>query len=77
MLSLADLAMLGCLIPTPTASMHKCATICPSNIQRFHQKRMHTEGAIGALGYRGRLHPQFVEWMMGFPLHWTCLDSED
>lgn len=28
-------------------------------------------------GQPGRLSPLFVEWMMGFPLQWTRLDSED
>jgi len=31
----------------------------------------------GATGTPGRLSPLFVEWMMGFPQHWTRLDSED
>jgi len=31
----------------------------------------------GAVGAPGRLSPQFVEWMMGFPLDWTRLDCED
>ena len=74
--TMAARGLLG-LIPTPTASMHKCATIYPSNVKRYHEKQLHTEGAIGALGYRGRLHPRFVEWMMGFPVDWTRLDCAD
>lgn len=30
-----------------------------------------------ALGVGGSLHPQFVEWMMGFPPGWTDLDGDD
>jgi hypothetical protein len=34
-------------------------------------------GAVQSHGQPGRLSPQFVEWMMGYPLDWTCLDSAD
>jgi len=33
--------------------------------------------ALSARGAAGSLHPQFVEWMMGFPPGWTDLDDDD
>jgi hypothetical protein len=30
-----------------------------------------------ALGVGGKLHPRFVEWMMGFPLGWTDVRGDD
>lgn len=27
--------------------------------------------------YGGCLHPQFVEWVMGFPMGWSDLDGDD
>ena len=83
-LSLADLAMRGALLPTPRVAMATKRTLPPG--ETFKRTMERPSGAkrqaeiVDALtedGQPGRLSPRFVEWMMGFPLDWTRLDSED
>jgi hypothetical protein len=58
------------LLPTPTAHLAK-ETGAPSESSR-------NSPTLGmATGAGGSLHPQFVEWMMGFPKGWTDLDDDD
>lgn len=63
--SLETLAIKGRLLPTPTARDYKGPTV------------PNPQGNVGlpnALGQTRRvLSPQFVEWMMGWPLNWTCV----
>lgn len=50
-------------------------------MKRIDTHRRMLEDAVVALSpgstSGGALHPQFVEWMMGFPLGWTDLDGDD
>ena len=57
------------LWPTPQASDSQRTTVAdwnwPSNIT----------GALERAGERGKLNPQWVEWLMGFPAGWTDLED--
>jgi len=72
-LMLSGLAAAG-LLPTPTSTLaDHGGLITPAKAR---------EGgtlikALSARGAAGSLHPQFVEWMMGFPPGWTDLDDDD
>jgi len=60
----------GCgLLPTPRANNQPNAT--PGLVHRFDGN---LESAVARMGDFGRLNPNFVEWLMGFPTNWT--DSE-
>ena len=63
--TLSDVAYAG-LLPTPTkADAERTSdTYCRGN------PTLH--GAVG-----GKLHPQFVEWMMSFPIGWTVCDASE
>lgn len=66
-------------LPTPVASQnHKpLRKFIPSEKKSSHGKML-----CGVLGEMypcligKKIHPQFVEWMMGFPTDWTLTDSE-
>ena len=72
----------GFVLPTPTANDHKNNPLTPSRHTAKHQTCLNTalgrmylqqtnqtlEEAIGK--QRPRLNPQFVTWMMGFPIDW-------
>jgi hypothetical protein len=60
------------LLPTPTAHLSKEGGF-PAEATRNTPTL--TWQATG--GDAGPLHPQFVEWMMGFPAGWTDLDDDD
>lgn len=66
----------GGLLPTPVASLERNALLSDAQARRAN-RRVHVTSVLSARGIQGRLSPQFVEWMMGFPLDWTRLDSED
>lgn len=53
------------LLPTPTTE---------GNRNRRGISAKSGDGLQTAVG--GRLHPRFVEWMMGFPMDWTALPIE-
>lgn len=63
------------LWPTPTASMHKGSS--PASLtrkngrdrtnDRLDHKMQATEGS-------GQLNPEWVEWLMGYPIGWTDLE---
>ena len=60
----------GFLLPTPTAQDAKQG-FSPSQLNRcdnMHKAihKIHHK----AIGKDTRLHPRFVEWMMGFPIGW-------
>lgn len=60
------------MYPTPTAHLAK-ETGAPSEA-RLNTPTLTWQASGGAAG---SLHPQFVEWMMGFPVGWTDLDDDD
>jgi len=64
------------LLPTPVASLERNALLSDAQARRAN-RRVHVTSVLSARGIQGRLSPQFVEWMMGFPLDWTRLDSAD
>ena len=57
-------------LPTPTASEHKYRL--QGNTQASNC--LEAMARNGTFGKKSRLHPHFVEWMMGFPIGWTELD---
>ena len=75
----------GFVLPTPNAGDSKNNPLTPSRHTGKHQKclntvlgRMYLDGQIKttgitmeeAIGQKLRIHPHFVEWMMGFPIGW-------
>ncbi len=74
--SLWVMAKRGELYPTPCASM--ATRTRPSWEDRWkgkHQVELTTK--LASQGHIGELNPQWVEWLMGFPIDWTALpDSE-
>ena len=64
------------MLPTPVANDSKNTPTSSSRQSGKHHRCPNTvigEQAIqnGITGKNIRLHPQFVEWMMGFPIGWT------
>ena len=58
-------------LPTPTAHLAKM-TGAPSEFRRNTPSLITNFIEAGLdTGKRPRLHPHFVEWMMGFPIGWT------
>jgi len=74
----AKLEQAVALWPTPKSSDYKAARIWP--IEKTKSRDMALRETIAerdpsAIG--GRLNPEWVEWLMGFPTGWTDLkDSE-
>ena len=60
----------GLQLPTPSSSMQKYRL--KGNTQA--SKNLEAMARRGDFGKKGRLNPQFVEWMMGFPIGWTDLE---
>ena len=63
------------LLPTPTASQEaKNATLPGSQINRDN-----LAGALLRAGEKpgGQMNPEWVEWLMGFPIGWTDLDHSE
>lgn len=58
--------------PTPTVNDATAVDLPASQLDRDS-----IPGALVRAGAVGSLHPQFVEWMMGFPPGWTDLDNDD
>jgi hypothetical protein len=62
-------------LPTPTATM---ADTKGDLIGHLRGTKGDGKDCLpSAIGAGGALHPQFVEWMMGFPKGWTDLDGDD
>lgn len=57
------LAAMG-MLPTPTAS--------DTSQNDYYGKSKKLSGVIG-----GKLNPEFVEWLMGFPIGWTELEHSE
>jgi len=63
-------ASVGGLWPTPTARDWKDGLYCPNVLVNKLLGRAVWEGPEN----RGRLNPDWVEWLMGMPIGWTSLD---
>ena len=69
-------------LPTPTASQDakKIRPLVRSEARQKEGKKGHGTMLCGELGHRypsligHYIHPEFVEWMMGFPAKWTNPD---
>ena len=55
------------MLPTPSASEHKYRLAGDTQASRC----LEAMARRGDFGKKARLHPLFVEWMMGFPKEWT------
>jgi hypothetical protein len=63
------------LYPTPTTRDHKDSTLSPAYKNRNSDSlpiKMMKEGKPG-----GRLNPNFVEFLMGYPTNWTKIDPTE
>jgi DNA-cytosine methyltransferase len=63
------------LYPTPTTRDYKDSTVSPSYKNRNSDSlpiKMMKEGKPG-----GKLNPEFVEFLMGYPLNWTKLETTE
>jgi hypothetical protein len=63
------------LYPTPTTRDHKDSTLSPAYKNRNSDSlpvKMMKEGKPG-----GRLNPNFVEFLMGYPMNWTKIDPTE
>jgi hypothetical protein len=63
------------LYPTPTTRDYKDSTLSSSHQKRNSDSlpvKMMKEGKPG-----GRLNPNFVEFLMGFPMNWTKIDPTE
>ena len=63
------------LYPTPTTRDYKDSTVSPSYKNRNSDSlpiKMMKEGKHG-----GKLNPEFVEFLMGYPLHWTKVETTE
>ena len=69
-------------LPTPNASNYKHNPLTPGRHTGKHQKCLNSvlgqmylqqtnQTLEEAIGKQLRVHPHFVEWMMGFPIGWT------
>lgn len=71
-------------LPTPTASQDtkRIRPLIPSEIKQREGKKGHGTMLCGALGERypsliGHfIHPEYTEWLMGFPANWTNPDCK-
>ncbi len=68
------------LWPTPTASDYKRYSRNPAFFQKQHQRgKTYLPVAVALLpggktanGFYGRLNPEWIEWLMGFPIGWSA-----
>tara|TARA_R100000664_G_C2679648_1_gene88200 strand:- start:120 stop:491 length:372 start_codon:yes stop_codon:yes gene_type:complete len=60
--------------PTPTARDHKDSGDQTKLAKHAHKKRLGCSVAASNPQGHGSLNPNWVEWLMGFPIGWT--DSE-
>ena len=66
-------------LPTPTCNIEKIRKPSPSENPGGSRRGRGLDGEIGdripsLIGKR--IHPEFVEWMMGFPAEWTNPDCK-
>lgn len=62
------------MLPTPTSTLANHGGLMSPTKAR---EGGHLIEALSARGVAGSLHPQFVEWMMGFEMGWTDLDGDE
>jgi len=55
----------GSLLPTPTATDWK------GSYKPGQRRGQLTDPAMGVIPTGGKLNPEFVEWLMGWPIGWT------
>ena len=71
----AILEMHKAMLPTPIANDAKNNPSTPSQWKRNDSLNVEAAKLTGktkqTIGKKSRLHPPFVEWMMGFPIGWT------
>jgi len=63
------------MYPTPTTRDYKDSTVSPSYKNRNSDSlpiKMMKEGKHG-----GKLNPEFVEFLMGYPLNWTKIETTE
>jgi len=63
------------MYPTPTTRDHKDSTLSPAYQNRNSDSlpiKMMKEGKPG-----GKLNPEFVEFLMGYPLNWTKVETTE
>jgi hypothetical protein len=63
------------MFPTPTTRDHKDSTLSPAYQNRNSDSlpiKMMKEGKPG-----GKLNPEFVEFLMGYPLNWTKVETTE
>lgn len=59
---------------TPTANDAKNSSLPPSQIKR---KQLTSQIMKAEAGQPGQLNPEWVEWLMGFPIGWTDLNVSE
>ena len=65
------------LLPTPVASDHKSATSQSVSQAIIHRGKSPRLGEYVAAQTPGQLNPEFVEWLMGFPIGYTELEDSE
>jgi len=65
--------------PTPTYGKLSGGSAAVNNIKAKHQAGQITEEEMKAMqaGNGGKLNPEWVEWLMGFPIGWTDLEDSE
>jgi hypothetical protein len=59
--------------PTPTSRDWRSEKCSP---EFYEEREMETQGKTLAWEIGGALNPQFVSWLMGFPLDWCDMPDE-
>jgi hypothetical protein len=75
----ARAGVLGAMLPTPTEGDSKGSGSRCTASSKAHSGTSLTDAVTGsnaarAHGTGGKLHPRFVEWMMGWPTGWTACE---
>lgn len=65
------------LIPTPRASDYKGAATNRFAGGGHYRHQLHELTEATPFGIIGRLNPEWVEWLMGFPIGWTELSASE
>lgn len=65
------------LIPTPRASDYKGAATNRFAGGGYYRHQLHELTEATPFGIIGRLNPEWVEWLMGFPIGWTELSASE
>ena len=65
--------------PTPTYGKLAGGSAAVNHIKAKHQAGQITEEEMKAMqaGNGGKLNPEWVEWLMGFPIGWTDLEASE